>query len=118
MHTQLMKWVSITALLLAVLFWRSAPNYQGTLDLVVSGAAAVVLIQAYKEKKYRWAAGFLGLALVFNPAIPLFPLAGALPLSLVMLAIAPFAISLVALKPVPLLSIPSITGRTPGSRSL
>jgi hypothetical protein len=118
MHTELMKWVSITALMLAVVFWRSAPDFQGSLDLVVCGAAAVVLVQAYQAKRYRWAAGFLAVALVFNPAIPVFPLAGAFGLSLVMLAIAPFAISLVALKPLPLLSIPSITGRNPESRSL
>jgi hypothetical protein len=118
MHTELMKWVSITALLLAVVFWRSAPDFQGSLDLVVSGAAAVVLIQAYRAKKYRWAAGFLAVALVFNPAIPVCPLAGVFSLSVVMVAIAPFAISLVALRPLPLLSIPSITGRNPGSQSL
>jgi hypothetical protein len=113
-----MKWVSIAALLLAVLFWRSAPNYQGQLNLVVSSAAAVVLIQAYKTKKYRWAAGFLGIALLFNPAMPVFRLAGGFSLSLVVLAIAPFAISLIALRPHQLLSIPSITDRTPGSQSL
>ena len=118
MHTKVMKWVSITALLLAVVFWRAAPNYQSELNIVVCAAAAVVLIQAFQAKKYRWAAGFLGLALLFNPAMPVFRLAGGLGLSLVVLAIVSFAISLIALRPHPLLSIPSITDRNPGRQSL
>lgn len=118
MHTEVMKWVSIAALALAVLFWKSAPNYQTELNIVVSIAAASVLIQAFQAKKYRWTAGFLAIAVLFNPALPVFPLVGLLGLSLVLLSIAPFAISLVALKPQTLLSIPSITDRTPGSQSL
>ena len=118
MHTVVMKWVSIAALLLAVMFWNSAANYQLELNLVVSAAAAVVLIQAFQAKKYRWAAGFLAIALLFNPAVPVFRLAGNVGLSLVVLSIAPFAISLLALRPHRLMSIPSITDRNPGSQSL
>jgi hypothetical protein len=47
-----------------------------------------------------------------------FQLAGMLGLALVVFAIAPFAVSLAALRSTPLLSIPSITDRTPGSQSL
>ena len=118
MYTQVMKWVSIAALLFAVVFWNSGANYQRELDLVVSIAAAVVVVQAFQAKKYRWAAGFLAIALLFNPVVPVFQLAGRLSFSLVALSIAPFAFSLVALRPHPLLSIPSITDRNPGSRSL
>ena len=118
MYTEVMKWVSIVALLLAVVFWHTAPTYQRELNVVVSVAAVGVLIQAFQAKKYRWAAGFLGIALLFNPAMPVFRLAGGFGLSLVLLAIAPFAISLIALRPNPLLSAPSITDRNPGSQSL
>jgi|SRR6266542_5609397 len=118
MRTKVMTWLSIAALLATLAFWRSAPIFQTELNLVVTIAAAVVLIQALQAKKYRWAAGFLGIALLFNPAIPVFRLAGGFSLSLVVLAIAPFAISLFALRPQPLLSIPSITDRNPGSQSL
>jgi hypothetical protein len=118
MHAQVTKWISIAALLFAIVFWNSGANYQLELDLVVSIAAAVVLIQAVQAKKYRWAAGFLAIALLFNPAVPVFRLAGGFSLSLVVLSIAPFAISLVALRPCPLLSIPSITDRNPGSQPL
>jgi Family of unknown function (DUF6804) len=117
-HTQVMKWVSIAALLVAVLFWNSGANYQLELNLVVSVAAVVVLVQAFQAKKYGWAACFLVIAVLFNPALPVFRLAGGVGLALVVLSIAPFAISLIALRPHPLLSIPSITDRTPGSQSL
>jgi len=118
MHTEVMKCVSIVALLLAAIFWSSAPNYQIELNSVVCIAAGVVLIQAFQVKKYRWAIGFLAIALLFNPAMPVFRLAGGVSLSLVVLAIAPFAISLVALRRRPLLSVPSIANRNPGSQSL
>jgi hypothetical protein len=118
MYTKVMKWVSIAALLLAVAFWNVAPTYQIELNVLVSISAAVVVVQAFQAKKYRWAAGFLAIAVLFNPALPVFRLAGGYSLSLVVLAIAPFAISLVALKPHRLLSIPSITDRNPGSQAL
>ena len=118
MYTQVIKWVYIAALLLAVVFWNSAADYQRELSLVVSFASAVVLVQAFQVKKYRWAACFFAIALLFNPAVPVFRLAGGVGFALVVLSIAPFAISLIALRPRPLLSIPSITDRTPGSQSL
>jgi hypothetical protein len=118
MYTKVMKWVSITALLLALVFWNSAADYQLELNLVVSVASAVVLVQAVQARKYRWAAGFLVIAVLFNPVVPVFRLAGVFGLSLVVLSVAPFVISLFALRPGPLMSIPSITDRNPGSQSL
>jgi hypothetical protein len=75
-YSQMMKWVSIAALLVAVVFWNSAANYQRELSLVVSVAAAVVLAQAFQVKKYRWAACFPTIAVLFNPAVPVFRFAG------------------------------------------
>src|SRR5574340_1182318 len=118
MRTRITKWVSIAALLLAVLFWNSAANYQLALNVIVSIAAAVVAVQAFQTGKYRWAAAFAAIALLFNPVVPLFRLAGGMGFSLVLLSIAPFAISLAVLKAKPLLSMPSITDRNPGSQSL
>ena len=118
MYTEVMKWACVGALLLAAVFRGPAANYQTELNVVVSIAAAVVFIQAVQARKFRWAAGFVAMALLFNPVVPVFRLAGGVGLSLVVLAIAPFAISLVALKPHPLMSMPSITDRNPGSQSL
>lgn len=118
MHTKALTWLSIAALLSVLAFWNSAPAFQLQLNLVVCVAATAVLIQAFQAKKYAWAAGFLATALLFNPKIPIFRLAGGVGFTLVILSIALFAISLAALRPPPLLSIPSITDRTPGSQSL
>ena len=119
MPFQAMKWVSIAAFLLAMFFWSPGPRSQIALALVVTVGAVLVLIQGWQENKYWWAAGFLAVAILFlfNP-VPTIQLGGGIGFSLVLLAIAPFAISLVVLKPRRLLSIPSITDRNPGSQSL
>ena len=57
MHTQVPKWVSIAVLLVAVLFWKSAPGYQLELNRVVSVAVAVVAFsktyETHKLRSYR-----------------------------------------------------------------
>jgi hypothetical protein len=116
MYIQVVKCASIAVWLLVTFFGNSASIYQVT--LAVTMGAILVLIQPFQAKRYWWAAAFFAVAIVFNPALPAVRLSGAIGSSLVVLAIVPFAISLVALKPHRLLSIPSITDRTPGSESL
>jgi len=118
MFANFMKWVSIAALLLAAIAWRFAGDYQLLLQFVICLGAITVVMQALRETEYRWAAGFAMLAMLFNPAVPVFKFSGPFSLLLVLLCIAPFAASLAALKTRPRLSIPSITYRTPGSESL
>ncbi len=118
MHARVMKWLSIATLLLTVLFWGAAKHYRLELDLVVCAAAAVVVAQAFQARKYYWVAGFFAIALMFNPLVPIFRPAGDAGLSIVVLSIVPFVMALVELRPHPLMSIPSITDRNPGSRSL
>ena len=118
MLTKIMRWVPIVALLLAVMFWPSAANYQLLLDLVVCVGAIVLVPQAVRAKEYLRAAGFVAIALLFNPVVPVLRHSGNLFLLMIFVCIAPFAVSLAALKTRPLLSIPSITDRNPGSESL
>jgi|SRR5215831_7697372 len=118
MRTKIVKWLSIAALLLTAVFWDFAAKYQLALNVLISSAAILVFGQAIQAKKYRWAAGFVAIALLFNPAVPLFRLTGSVGLLLIVLSIAAFATSLAVLKSQPLLSIPSITDRNPGSQSL
>jgi hypothetical protein len=49
MVTKTMKWVSITALLLAV-SWRPSANYQIPLDFVVCACAALVVLALFSIK--------------------------------------------------------------------
>ena len=118
MLAKIMKWVSIAALLLAAMFWRSAANYQLLLDFAVCMGAIVVAMQAVRAKEYLWATGFVAIALLYNPVVPVLRLSGEWSQLLVFVCTVPFAISLAALKTSPLLSIPSITDRNPGSESL
>ncbi len=49
MVTKIMKWVSITALLLVVT-WRPSANYQIPLDFVVCTGAAMVVLALFSIK--------------------------------------------------------------------
>ncbi len=51
MRTEIVKWVSIVTLPLAVLFWNSAATYQLALNVLVSMAAVVITVQAVQEKR-------------------------------------------------------------------
>ncbi len=116
MFTKIMKWLSIMALLLGV-FLSSSVSYRIALELVVCVAAAVVAAQAFRTGKYFWGMGFVAIAVLFNPAVPIaFSHGGFLVLDLV--CIAAFLASLAVLQWKPILSVPSITDRTPGSESL
>ncbi|PYX04128.1 MAG: hypothetical protein DMG85_18435 [Acidobacteria bacterium] len=70
MFTNIMKWVSIIALFLAVL-WRSAADYRTILQFVVCAGATFVVLQAARSGKYFWAAAFSGIAALFNPIVQL-----------------------------------------------
>jgi len=118
MRTRLVKWLCIAVLLVAFALWSLIVDYELPLRLVVCAGAAVVAVQAYRAAKPRWTAVFLAVAFLFNPAVPLFPLAGGVGQSVIVLAAGVFAISLAVLKSRPLLSMPSITDRNPGSESL
>jgi hypothetical protein len=116
MFTKLMKWFSITALV-SGLCWGSHAGFRIGMEMVVCVAALVVVIQAFRTGKYFWGVGFVALAVLFNPVVPL-TLSHPIFLGLEWVSIAVFLASLLFLRWQPILSMPSITGRTPGSESL
>ncbi len=118
MRVRIVKWLCIAALFVAFVFWKMTANYEPALRAVVCAGAGIVAVQAFRAARHYWAAGFLLIVFLFNPAIPAIRLAGGLGLLAIVLSAVAFAFSLTALKPQPLLSIPSITDRTPGSESL
>ncbi len=115
MLTKIMKWVSIAALLLALL-WRSSANYELVLELVVFASALLVVLQACRAGKYLWGAGFLAIAVLFNPIVPVV-LSRKMFLWLGWVSLVTFLVSLAVLKRQPRLSIPPIISPTPGSES-
>jgi hypothetical protein len=116
--TKIMKVVSMAALILAATFWSYASTYELPLRFVVSLGALLVAFQASRAKKRGWSFAFSALAVLFNPLLPLGSFSGTVALAIVMFSVVPFAFSLFAWRAQPLLSIPSITNPTPGSRSL
>ncbi len=116
MFTRIMKWVSIAVLLLAALRLPTG-SYQVLFEVAVCMSGLLAATQAVRAGKYFWAAGFLAIAVVFNPVVPI-ALSRKIFLWLDWVCLAAFLLSLAALKRQPTLSMPSITNRTPGSESL
>jgi uncharacterized protein DUF6804 len=115
MLTNVMKWVSFAALLLA-LIWRSSASLQIAVELVVSVGALLVIAQAMRARKYLWGAGFVAIAVLFNPVVP-FALSRGMFFGLVLISMAAFLTSMAALKRQPILSMPSIANLKPGRES-
>lgn len=116
MPTMIMKCVSIAALLTAVL-WRGSVDYRVVLSFLMTVSAIAVIAQAVRAGKKFWLILFVMVITIFNPGMT-----GALSPHIYLwtdlTCLAAFVASLVFLKSKPVLSIASITDRTPGSESL
>ena len=99
LRAKLTKYASIVVLLLAVVFWSYAADYQAVLGFVVCAGAVRVAFLAAAVRRYDWASLFIGMALLFNPVFPLFALTGRMAFFLVIASITAFAASLFLLKP-------------------
>jgi len=116
MFTRMMKWVSVVVLLLACLRLPTAGN-QVMLEIVVCVSGLLAFTQAVRAAKYIWAAGFIVIAIIFNPIVTL-GISGKTLLWLDWVCLATFLWSLAAWKRRPTASRASITDRTAGSQSL
>lgn len=116
MATRIAKYISIATLLIAILL-RSHLGYRVVVAFVIFWGAIMVARQAARAQKYLWVSAFVVIAVVFNP-IWMVSSATTFSLWLDVGCLLTFAASLILLKSKPLLSIPSITDRTPGSESL
>ena len=114
MHTKVMKWIAIATLFLAVL---GIMSHRAILEIVVCVSGLLVVTQALRASKYYWATGFLAVAVLFNPIVPL-PLSGNAFLLLEWVCLAAFLASLAVLRMQPTLSVLSITSRAPRTESL
>jgi hypothetical protein len=97
MLMKLMKWGSVAGLLLAAMSWHAEGSYALGLDLVVCVGAIVVIKQAVRGQEYFWASGFVGLALLLNPIVPILSPAGNLMLLLLLVCMSPLVIAFGAL---------------------
>ena len=116
MFMKVMKFVCVGVLLLTA-FWVASPGVKVLLDILVCVGAITVAAEAVARPKYLWAAGFVAIAVLFNPIAPV-ALSRNVFLGLDVACLLAFLLSLAALRRQPMLSIPSITNRTPGSEAL
>ena len=116
MLTTIMKYVAI-ATLLTGMFWRLPPNLRSYLDFVITAAAVFVLVQAVSFRKYAWAAIFVLVACVFNPVQPI-GFSFSVLIALQVISATLFAVSLVALRTSPRMTIASIIQANPRTQSL
>ena len=115
MFTKILKYASIIALFTAL--WPSAFDYRMFVAFVVTVGAVAVAAQAARAQRTLWTVGFGAIATVLNPIVT-GQLGPAVFFWSDLVCIAAFVASLVFLKSQPMLSMPSITDRTPGSESL
>ena len=116
MLPKLMKWIAITALLLA-LFWHPFAENRRLLQFAILAGAVAVVVQAFRAGRYLWVGIFLAVVGLFNP-IRQVPLSPSMFLFLDAITLVLFMVSLRGLETKPRLSLASITDRTPGSESL
>ena len=112
--TKTMKWVSITMLLLAVF---QLASHQTLLSIVVCASGLLIVAQAVRSRKYPWAVGFLAIAVLFNPVVPI-ARSGRDVLWLNGIGLAAFLTAAVALKAGPARTALSITSHLPRRESL
>ena len=106
MFTGTMWWFPVAVLLLALLVSLYA-GYRIALEMEVCVAAIVVFVQAIHVAKDMWGMGFITLAVLFNPAMPV-PLRHRLYPGMEWFSIGAYLISLAALRTRPLLCTSSV----------
>jgi hypothetical protein len=117
MLTKNIKFVAVAILLFAGMLWHYATNDQLLFGSIVCAGSILAVYHALRAQKRVSACEFLGMAVLFNPVVPVFAPAGNLSLLAVWISIALIATSLFTFKAQPLLSIPSITDFDPRSQS-
>lgn len=99
LRTRLTKYAAVAVLFLTILLWSYAGGYDLLVRFAVCAGAVRVAFLAAAARRYTWATLFVGMAILYNPVLPVFPFSGRLYLVIVIASIAPFAASLVVPRP-------------------
>jgi hypothetical protein len=116
MPTKIVKWSAI-AILIGGVFLRPVAIYGLLSQVVVAGAAGVVLTQAAFMRRYVWMSLFLLVACLFNPIFPV-PSSNYIFGIMSAFSVLLFFFSLELLHPRPSLSVAVRADRTPARKSL
>ena len=116
MFVRIMTWICVVSLFPTVI-WPPSGVYRVLLEFVVCVGAVAVVVRAVRERNHALITAFVAVAVLFNPVLRV-PLSRGISLWLAIFSVAMFLASLAVFQTEPRLSIPSITGCTPGSESL
>ncbi len=122
--TAIMKLVSIVVLLFG--FFGNLPvgsqewsvrngGYLELFNMLVCLSALLVVVEGFRGRKYFWASGFVAIALLFNPFVPV-TIPRKIFLGLDSVCILTFLVSLVLSKRQPILTVPSMANGRPLSK--
>lgn len=91
---KVVKWISIAGLLATAGLWSQLSPYEVAIRFLVTAGALAVTLHAFEAKRYTFAGVFGALALLYNPAAPVFAFSGNWQHVLVLASTIPFAASL------------------------
>ena len=77
MSSRTVGWIQLATLLLLIAFWCSSPDYKILLQVTVCTAACVAAFHSGEHHRYILATVFAGMALLFNPVVPIMFSSGA-----------------------------------------
>jgi hypothetical protein len=66
---KVLKWTFLPFILIGSLFSRYATGYELQIDMTICIGAFILLQRAVGAREYFWAAGFMGMAVVFSPLL-------------------------------------------------
>jgi len=110
MFTKTMKVVCVAALMLMA-FWQASAGAEFVLDILICVGAMTVATQAVSRPNYIWTTGFVLIAVLFNPVVPVV-LSRNIFFVLDLTCLLAFLLSLEALKNQRRIPIPSSSNRT------
>jgi hypothetical protein len=108
MLTRIIILTSVTVWLGIGVLWHYGVNDSLLFDAVICAAGMLAVHHAIRAERHLWAWGLLGLALFYNPILPLIRQEGKLAVLLVLVSVALFAICSTTFRAQRHLSMPSI----------
>lgn len=88
------KWVSIVALLAASVLCSYFAPYDAMVRFIVAAGAIIVMLQAFHTRHYADVVVFGSIALLYNPAVPVFSFFGRWQRAVMLASAVPFVASL------------------------
>lgn len=90
---QALKLALIALLLVMAWFGAKSVHYDIVPRLIVAAGAFMLMVQAFRVQSYTFAGAFGLMALLFNPAVPVFSAAGAFQRTLILATTVPLILS-------------------------